>query len=52
MKDYVIPRDENGRSRKPSNFASNAHAAGLLVHPYAFRNDNQYLPAAALERRA
>ncbi|MGQ0465269.1 MAG: glycerophosphodiester phosphodiesterase [Sporichthyaceae bacterium] len=44
-KAYVIPLDAKGRSRKPSSFVSNAHAAGLLVHAYAFRNENRYLPA-------
>lgn len=43
-KDYVIPRDRRGRSLQPTSFVSRAHTAGLVVHPYAFRNENRYLP--------
>ena len=43
-KDYVIPRDATGRSLPPTALVANAHAAGLLVHPYTFRNENQFLP--------
>ncbi|MGQ0844587.1 MAG: glycerophosphodiester phosphodiesterase [Sporichthyaceae bacterium] len=38
-KDYVIPP-----GRRPTSFVADAHAAGLLVHPYAFRSENRYLP--------
>jgi glycerophosphoryl diester phosphodiesterase len=44
-KDYVIP--PGGR---PTAFVRNAHAAGLLVHPYTFRNENQFLPPALRHR--
>ena len=43
-KDYIIPRDATGRSLAPTALVANAHAAGLLVHPYTFRNENQFLP--------
>jgi glycerophosphoryl diester phosphodiesterase len=43
-KDYIIPRDASGRSLPPTSFVADAHAAGLLVHPYTFRNENQFLP--------
>ena len=43
-KDYVIPRDATGRSLPPTGLVANAHAVGLLVHPYTFRNENQFLP--------
>jgi len=43
-KDYVIPRDASGNSLPPTAFVANAHAAGLKVHPYTFRNENQFLP--------
>ena len=43
-KDYVIPRDATGRSLPPTALVANAHGAGLLVHPYTFRNENQFLP--------
>lgn len=29
----------------PTSLVSDAHTAGLLVHPYTFRNENQYLAA-------
>jgi glycerophosphoryl diester phosphodiesterase len=38
-KDYVIP--PGGR---PTAFVRNAHLAGLAVHPYTFRDENQFLP--------
>jgi glycerophosphoryl diester phosphodiesterase len=44
-KDYIVPRDAAGRSLAPTGFVRDAHAAGLLVHPYTFRAENQFLPA-------
>ena len=43
-KDYVVPRDAAGRSLAPTGFVRDAHRAGLLVHPYTFRNENTFLP--------
>lgn len=43
-KDYVIPRDANGNLSRPTTFVADAHAAGLLVHPYTFRAENSFLP--------
>jgi glycerophosphoryl diester phosphodiesterase len=43
-KDYIVPRDASGASLLPTSFVPNAHAAGLVVHPYTFRNENQFLP--------
>jgi glycerophosphoryl diester phosphodiesterase len=43
-KDYIIPRDASGHSLAPTTFIADAHAAGLVVHPYTFRNENQFLP--------
>lgn len=40
-----MPRDAAGTSLTPTHFVDDAHAAGLLVHPYTFRNENQFLPA-------
>ena len=44
-KNQVIPRDADGqpRQRRPL-WSADAHAAGLLVHPYTFRAENQFLP--------
>jgi glycerophosphoryl diester phosphodiesterase len=43
-KDYIVPRDPTGASLPPTDFVERAHAAGLLVHPYTFRNENEFLP--------
>ena len=29
---------------RPRTFVRDAHRAGLLVHPYTFRNENAFLP--------
>jgi glycerophosphoryl diester phosphodiesterase len=45
-KSFIIPRDASG-NLDPANatdFVANAHAAGLLVHPYTFRAENVFLP--------
>ncbi len=42
-KDYIVPRDSTGRSLAPTSFVADAHRAGLLVHPYTFRNENMFL---------
>ena len=44
-KERILPRDEAGRSLEPTSFVDDAHAAGLLVHPFTFRNENAFLPA-------
>jgi len=41
----IIPRDAAGRSLAPTTLVADAHAAGLLVHPYTFRSENAFLPA-------
>jgi glycerophosphoryl diester phosphodiesterase len=43
-KDYIVPRDATGASLEPTSFVDDAHAAGLVVHPYTFRNENEFLP--------
>jgi glycerophosphoryl diester phosphodiesterase len=43
-KDYIVPRDASGASLEPTSFVEDAHDAGLVVHPYTFRNENQFLP--------
>ena len=45
FKDYIIPRDASNHSLPPTSFVADAHDAGLVVHPYTFRNENQFLPA-------
>ncbi|CRK60472.1 Glycerophosphoryl diester phosphodiesterase [Alloactinosynnema sp. L-07] len=43
-KDQVIPRDAAGNLTAPTALVGNAHAAGLKVHPYTFRVENNFLP--------
>jgi glycerophosphoryl diester phosphodiesterase len=43
-KAYIVPRDAAGNSQPPTDFVRRAHRAGLVVHPWTFRNENQFLP--------
>jgi glycerophosphoryl diester phosphodiesterase len=43
-KAYLIPRDADGRSTRATAFVDDAHAAGLLVHAFTFRDENRFLP--------
>jgi glycerophosphoryl diester phosphodiesterase len=43
-KDYIVPRNPDGSSAAPTSFVDDAHAAGLVVHPYTFRRENTFLP--------
>ena len=54
-KDQLIPRDAGGRLGEPTALVAEAHAAGLLVHPWTFRPEPEFLPegldgAAELDR--
>jgi glycerophosphoryl diester phosphodiesterase len=40
----VIPRDAAGNLTTPTALVRDAHAAGLKVHPYTFRAENNFLP--------
>ena len=44
-KGTLIPRDAAGNLLAPNSTIADAHAAGLLVTPYTFRPENQFLPA-------
>lgn len=44
-KDMIVPRDGNGASMSPTSLIRDAHAVGLDVVPYTFRNENVFLPA-------
>jgi glycerophosphoryl diester phosphodiesterase len=44
-KNQVIPRNPDGTLGTPSPLIADAHAAGLVLHPYTFRAENQFLPA-------
>ncbi len=43
-KDYIVPRVANSE-QAPTSFIRDAHRAGLKVHPYTFRNENQFQSA-------
>jgi len=43
-KNLLIPRDATGRLLQPTDVIDNAHAEGLVVHPWTFRVENQFLP--------
>ncbi|TWG83970.1 glycerophosphoryl diester phosphodiesterase [Cupriavidus gilardii J11] len=40
----VVPRGKDGGLDAPSALVRQAHAAGLLVHPYTLRPENAFLP--------
>jgi glycerophosphoryl diester phosphodiesterase len=42
----VIPRTADGKLGQPTALVANAHAHGLLVHPWTFRAENAFLPTA------
>jgi glycerophosphoryl diester phosphodiesterase len=44
-KNLVIPRNADATLGEPTSLVDDAHAAGLRVAAYTFRNENQYLPA-------
>jgi glycerophosphoryl diester phosphodiesterase len=43
-KDRVIRRNRDGGLGSATSLVSDAHRAGLVVHPYTFRNENAFLP--------
>ena len=45
-KRMIVGEDEQKRLLPANSFIADAHAAGLLVHPYTFRSDGSYLNAA------
>ncbi|HEX6471476.1 MAG TPA: glycerophosphodiester phosphodiesterase [Streptosporangiaceae bacterium] len=44
-KNQIIPRDADGTLGTPTSLVADAHRAGLALHPYTFRAENQFLPA-------
>ena len=44
-KELVLPRTGRNTLGAPTRLVADAHAAGLLVHCYTFRNENCFLPA-------
>ncbi len=43
-KNMIIPRTADNSLGKPTSLVDDAHAKGLLVHPYTFRAENTFLP--------
>ena len=43
-KDQLIPRAGDGRLAEPTMLVADAHAAGLLVHPWTFRPEPAFTP--------
>ena len=43
-KTMIVPRDPQERSVPPTRLVRDAHAAGLVVHPWTFRSENAFLP--------
>ncbi|RSS82750.1 glycerophosphodiester phosphodiesterase [Streptomyces sp. WAC06614] len=41
----VIPRTADGKLGTPTTLVRDAHAQGLVLHPYTARNENSFLPA-------
>ncbi|GHH48616.1 glycerophosphodiester phosphodiesterase [Streptomyces candidus] len=41
----IIPRDAAGKLGRPTTLVRDAHAKGLVLHPYTMRNENNFLPA-------
>ncbi|NLU75138.1 glycerophosphodiester phosphodiesterase [Streptomyces sp. HNM0575] len=43
--DLVIPKKADGTLGEPTTLVRDAHAQGLVLHPYTMRNENTFLPA-------
>ncbi|MEV2200468.1 glycerophosphodiester phosphodiesterase [Streptomyces fradiae] len=43
--DLVVPKGPDGRLGEPTTLVRDAHARGLVLHPYTLRNENGFLPA-------
>jgi glycerophosphoryl diester phosphodiesterase len=43
-KSLIVPRDANNRLQAPTTLVRDAHREGLLVHPFTFRRENNFLP--------
>jgi glycerophosphoryl diester phosphodiesterase len=43
-KNLIVPRDAAGNLLAPTTLVRDAHRAGLVVHPWTFRRENNFLP--------
>ncbi|MFE2586255.1 glycerophosphodiester phosphodiesterase [Streptomyces sp. NPDC059378] len=44
--DLVVPKDAAGNLTTPTSLVRDAHAVGLVLHPYTMRNENPFLPTS------
>jgi len=44
-KSLIIPTDPAGNPGPPTTLVADAHHVGLKLHPYTFRDEDQFLPA-------
>jgi glycerophosphoryl diester phosphodiesterase len=44
----IIPRTADGKLGEPTALVADAHAQGLLLHPWTFRAENYFLPSNLL----
>lgn len=43
-KNLIVPRDSANRLLPPTSLIADAHKAGLIVHAWTFRSENNFLP--------
>ncbi|WP_392534055.1 glycerophosphodiester phosphodiesterase [Nostoc sp. C117] len=43
-KNLLVPKENNGKLLSPTSLVMDAHATGLLVHVWTFRNEDYFLP--------
>jgi glycerophosphoryl diester phosphodiesterase len=43
-KALIVPMSEDGQAEAPTDLVTRAHSLGLLVHPYTFRPEPEFLP--------
>ncbi|OLT38692.1 glycerophosphodiester phosphodiesterase [Saccharomonospora sp. CUA-673] len=43
-KNRIIPTDDDGNLTEPTTFVDDAHHENLIVHPWTFRAENEFLP--------
>ena len=43
-KNLIVPRDAAGNLLDPTSLVRDAHRVGLVVHPWTFRRENNFLP--------
>ncbi|TWH21478.1 glycerophosphoryl diester phosphodiesterase [Prauserella rugosa] len=43
-KSRIIPTDDEGNLTEPTTLVDDAHDEGLIVHPWTFRAENEFLP--------